>query len=155
VVYAQPPFGGPEPVLKYLARYSHRVAISTRRLQQLQEGQVTFAYQDYADGGRHKTMTLSAAAFVRRFVQQVLPRGFVKVRHHGLLANNQREARLRLCRRLLLVARVGNVAKAAGVAGMPASPRCGPSGGGTRLVYRALPAAGAEPEGRSAGSDRS
>jgi len=88
VVYAKPPFGGPERVLRYLARYSHRVAISTRRLQQLQEGQVTFAYQDYADGGRHKTMTLSAAAFVRRFVQQVLPRGFVKVRHYGLLANN-------------------------------------------------------------------
>ena len=88
VVYAKPPFGGPERVLKYLARYSHRVAISNRRLQQLQDGQVRFAYQDYADGGRHKTMTLSAAAFVRRFVQQVLPRGFVKVRHYGLLANN-------------------------------------------------------------------
>jgi hypothetical protein len=155
VVYAKPPFGGPERVLKYLARYSHRVAISNRRLQQLQDGQVRFAYQDYADGGRHKSMTLSAEEFLRRFVQHVLPRGFVKVRHYGLLANNQRQARLRLCRRLLLVASVGVTAKADGVAVTPASPRCCPRCGGRRLVYRALPAAAAEPAGRSAGSDSS
>lgn len=104
VVYAKPPFGGPEQVLKYLARYTHRVAISNARLQKLEAGQVTFSYKDYADDHKSKSMTLGADEFLRRFVQHVLPRGFVKMRHYGLLANRCRAERLSLCRSLLLVA---------------------------------------------------
>jgi hypothetical protein len=103
VVYAKPPFGGPERVLKYLARYTHRVAISNHRLVKLDNDSVTFRYKDYSDDHRLKTMTLSATEFLRRFVQHVLPRGFVKVRHYGLLANRHRQVRLEVCRRLLLV----------------------------------------------------
>ena len=103
VVYAKPPFGGPEQVLKYLARYTHRVAISNSRIVDVVDGQVTFGYQDYADEHRSKTMTLSGVEFLRRFVQHVLPKGFVKVRHYGLLANRDRDERLALCRRLLAV----------------------------------------------------
>ena len=102
VVYAKRPFGGPAQVLKYLARYTHRVAISNARLLKLQDGQVTFRYKDYADDHRQKTLTLSAEEFLRRFVQHVLPRGFVKIRHYGLLANRHRKEKLALCRRLLL-----------------------------------------------------
>jgi Putative transposase/Transposase zinc-binding domain len=102
VVYAKPPFGGPERVLKYLARYTHRVAISNHRLVKLDTDSVTFRYKDYSDGHRSRTMTLSATEFLRRFVQHVLPRGFVKVRHYGLLANRHRQVRLEVCRRLLL-----------------------------------------------------
>ena len=87
VVYAKPPFGGPAQVLKYLARYTHRVAISNSRLLELRDGRVTFRYKDYADDHRQKTMTLDAEEFLRRFVQHVLPKGFVKIRHYGLLAN--------------------------------------------------------------------
>jgi Putative transposase/Transposase zinc-binding domain len=104
VVYAKPPFGGPEQVLKYLARYTHRVAISNRRLVKLDAGAVTFRMKDYAEEGKEKHLTLSADEFLRRFVQHVLPKGFMKIRHYGLLANRQREMRLRLARRLLLPA---------------------------------------------------
>jgi hypothetical protein len=102
VVYAKPPFGGPEQVLKYLARYTHRVAISNHRLVKLEVGRVTFRYHDYADSRKEKLLTLSAEEFLRRFVQHVLPKGFMKIRHYGLLASRQREARLRQARRLLL-----------------------------------------------------
>src|SRR5262249_54430427 len=135
VVYAKRPFGGPEQVLKYLARYTHRVAISNSRLLELRDGRVTFRYKDYADGHRQKTMTLAADEFLRRFVQHVLPKGFVKVRHYGLLANAQRQARLAVCRRLLLVAHVAALPRGATA---PAQPPCCPHCGGTRLVYRAL-----------------
>ena len=94
VVYAKPPFGGPERVLRYLARYTHRVAISNERLMELQSGTVTFRWKDYADGDRDKRMTLSAVEFLRRFLQHVLPKGFVKIRHYGLLANRHRAAKL-------------------------------------------------------------
>ena len=104
VVYAKPPFGGPEQVLKYLARYTHRVAISNRRLVQLKDGLVTFRYKDYAHAGQEKLLTLSAEEFLRRFVQHVLPKGFMKIRHYGLLSSRHREARLHLARRLLLPA---------------------------------------------------
>ena len=83
VVYAKPPFGGPAQVLKYLARYTHRVAISNQRLLSVADGQVTFGYKDYADQERHKALTLSAEEFLRRFVQHVLPKGFVKIRTMG------------------------------------------------------------------------
>jgi hypothetical protein len=103
VVYAKRPFGGPQQVLKYLARYTHRVAISNSRLVDVADGRVTFRYKDYADANQSKSMTLSADEFLRRFVQHVLPKGFVKIRHYGLLANRRREECLALCRRLLLV----------------------------------------------------
>jgi hypothetical protein len=90
-------------VLKYLAMYTHRVAISNHRLMKLDHDSVTFRYKDYSDGHRSKTMTLSATEFLRRFVQHVLPRGFVKVRHYGFLANRRRQNRLEVCRRLLMV----------------------------------------------------
>lgn len=102
VVYAKPPFGGPEQVLKYLARYTHRVALANRRLVDLSDDHVTFRYKDYADGSCHKLLTLSAEEFLRRFVQHVLPKGFMKIRHYGLLASRQRQARLRKARQLLL-----------------------------------------------------
>jgi hypothetical protein len=144
VVYSKRPFGGPAQVLKYLARYTHRVAISNSRLVELRDGRVTFRYKDYADDRRQKTMTLAADEFLRRFVQHVLPKGFVKIRHYGLLANAQRQARLTVCRRLLLA--VNTAATLLGVEAAsltPAQPPCCPHCGGTRLVYRAL--APAEP----------
>jgi hypothetical protein len=101
VVYAKPPFGGPATVLKYLARYTHRAAISNHRLISLADGQVTFRWKDYAHGGRQGTMTLEAVEFVRRFLMHVLPTGFVRVRHYGLLANRHRREKLARCRELL------------------------------------------------------
>jgi hypothetical protein len=88
-------------VLKYLARYTHRAAISNRRLVSLLDGQVTFRRKDYAHGGRRSTMTLEAVEFVRRFLMHVLPAGFVRVRHYGLLANRCRREKLVRCRELL------------------------------------------------------
>jgi hypothetical protein len=101
VVHAKPPFGGPEQVLKYLARYTHRVAISNRRLLSLADGRVSFEWKDYADGNQTKTMTLEAVEFVRRFLLHVFPAGFVHIRHFGFLANRRRKAKLALCRSLL------------------------------------------------------
>jgi hypothetical protein len=143
VVYAKPPFGGPAQVLKYLARYTHRVAISNSRLLDMSDGRVSFRYKDYADGHEQKTMTLSADEFLRRFLQHVLPKGFVKVRHYGLLANRQRAVRLEQCRRLLLVVNVAALLGQGGEATVePVAPHCCPKCGGTRLIYRALTAAG-------------
>ncbi|MDZ4687373.1 MAG: transposase [Planctomycetaceae bacterium] len=104
VVYAKAPFGGPEQVLKYLARYTHRVAISNQRLVACEDGQVTFRWKDYAGGQAQKTMTLSADEFLRRFLTHVLPRGFVKIRHFGFLANRHRQPQLARARELLKVA---------------------------------------------------
>jgi hypothetical protein len=146
VVYSKRPFGGPEQVLKYLARYTHRVALSNSRLESLDDGRVTFRGKDYGDGGRTKPLTLDALEFLRRFVQHVLPRGFVKVRHYGLLAHAQREARLCVCRRLLLVATVAAaVPRADPVPIEPAQPRGCPKCGGSRLVYRELAPAESAP----------
>jgi hypothetical protein len=103
VVYAKPPFGGPEQVLKYLARYTHRVALSNRRLLTLAGDRVEFTAKDYAAGGQRRVVRLTAEAFLRRWVQHVLPRGFVKIRHYGLLANRNRTERLAVCRALLAV----------------------------------------------------
>lgn len=101
VVYAKRPFAGPEQVLAYLSRYTHRVAISPRRLLAADETSVTFAYKDYADEARPKTMTLATAEFVRRFCLHVLPERFVKIRHYGLLGNRQKQTRLARARELL------------------------------------------------------
>jgi len=101
VVYAKPPFGGPQQGLRYLARYTHRVAISNQRLVSLQDGKVTFRWKDYSQGNQHRTMTLGVTEFIRRFLLHVLPRGFVKIRHFGFLANRCRREKIALCRELL------------------------------------------------------
>jgi hypothetical protein len=101
VVYAKPPFGGPEQVLKYLARYTHRVAISNRRLVKLKDGQVSFTWKDYASSHEEKVMVLDAVEFIRRFLLHVLPSGFMHIRQYGFLANRNREEKLALCRRLI------------------------------------------------------
>jgi len=103
VVYAKPPFGGPEVVLKYLARYTHQVAISNYRLIAIENDQVHFHWKDYADGNRQKTMALAGVEFVRRFLLHVVPSGFVRIRHFGFLAHRHRAEKLELCRRLLNV----------------------------------------------------
>ena len=106
VVYAKPPFGGPEAVLAYLARYTHRVAISNRRLIDFNETGVTFRYKDYRrdDADRQRVMTLPADEFIRRFLLHVLPRGFHRIRHYGLLAASCRKVSLERIRALLAVA---------------------------------------------------
>jgi hypothetical protein len=103
VVYSKPPFGGPERVLEYLGRYTHRVAISNNRLEELQEGRVTFTYKDYKREQRLKRMTLSADEFLRRFLLHVLPDGFQRIRHYGLLGNRHRAENLARCREFLAV----------------------------------------------------
>jgi hypothetical protein len=101
LVYAKPPFGSPEQVLKYLARYTHRVAISDSRILRMDDDTVTFAYQDRKDGNRKRTMTLDGVEFLRRFLLHVLPKGFVRIRYFGLLANRVRADNLARCRELL------------------------------------------------------
>jgi hypothetical protein len=101
VVYAKPPFGGPAQVLKYLARYTHRIAISNRRLVSIDDRTVTFRWKDYAHNNRPRAMTLDGAEFLRRFLMHAVPRGFMRIRHFGLLANRVRQKNLTTCRRLL------------------------------------------------------
>jgi hypothetical protein len=101
VVYAKPPFGGPQHVLHYLARYTHRVAISNHRIVALADGQVTFRWKDYAHGSKQKLMTVTMEEFLRRFLLHVLPHGFVRIRFFGFLANRRRKTLLPLCRQLL------------------------------------------------------
>jgi hypothetical protein len=98
IVYAKPPFGGPEHVLHYLARYTHRVAISNHRLLSVSASEVCFRWKDYAHHSKHRTMTLPSEEFLRRFVQHVLPRGFPRIRYFGFLANRRRTHMLPLCR---------------------------------------------------------
>jgi hypothetical protein len=101
VVYIKKPFGGPEHVLHYLARYTHRVAVSNHRLLALENGKVTFRWKDYAHGGKQRKMMLAAEEFIRRFLLHVLPTGFVRIRHYGWMANRCRRERAALCRKLL------------------------------------------------------
>lgn len=101
VVYAKRPFAGPKQVLAYLSRYTHRVAISNRRLLSADAQSVTFGYKDYADDAKHKTMTLDTVEFIRRFCLHVLPERFVKIRHYGLLGNRKRDERMARARLLL------------------------------------------------------
>jgi hypothetical protein len=101
VVYAKPPFGGPEQVLRYLARYTHRVAISNGRLLGLEDGRVRFRWRDSKDNNQIKEMSLDAVEFIRRFLLHVLPCGFVKIRHLGFLSNRNRQAMVQRCRELL------------------------------------------------------
>lgn len=101
VVYAKRPFAGPQPVLRYLSRYTHRVAISNSRLLGWDEQSVRFSYKDYADGQRRKTMSLTIEEFVRRFCLHLLPEKFVKIRHYGLLSNRGRQERIASVRQAL------------------------------------------------------
>jgi hypothetical protein len=101
VVYAKPPFGGAEHVLNYLARYTHRVAISNHRLVAYEDQRVSFRWKDYAHGSKNKIMTVTAHEFLRRYLLHVLPKGLVRIRHFGLFANRSRAAALERCRSLL------------------------------------------------------
>src|SRR5207247_2613935 len=98
------PLAGPEYVLHYLARYTHRVAISNHRLLNFQDGQVTFRWRDYAHGNKKRKMTLTADEFLRRFLLHVLPKGFVRIRFFGFLANRRRRTQLAQCQQLLAAA---------------------------------------------------
>lgn len=101
VVYAKPAFGGPNKVLRYLGRYTHRIAISNHRLVAFDGERVTFRWKDYAHGGKQRTMTLLGTEFLRRFFLHVLPKGFVRIRYFGFLANRFRAYCLPLCQQLL------------------------------------------------------
>jgi Putative transposase/Transposase zinc-binding domain len=101
VVYAKKPFAGPQQVLDYVGRYTHRVAISNHRILNIDDGQVTFRYKDYRHGSQQKTMPLSADEFIRRFLLHVLPEGFHRIRYYGFLGNRYRKEKLERCRHLL------------------------------------------------------
>lgn len=103
VVYSKPPFAGPTAVLKYLSRYTHRIAISNRRILSIEQGEIIFSYKDYKDykdDCKEKTLPLKASEFIRRFLLHVLPKGFVRIRHFGILAGRNRTAKLNQCRTL-------------------------------------------------------
>ena len=139
VVYAKRPFGSPEQVLAYLARYTHRVAISNARILSADDGQVRFRYKDYRAGNRPKTMTLEAVEFLRRFLLHVLPKSFMRIRHFGFLANRVRRTALALCRRFLGSATP--IHKSPGpVRGEATGPTCPQCNGGRMVAIRRLPA---------------
>jgi Putative transposase/Transposase zinc-binding domain len=129
VVYAKPPFGGPAQVLKYLARYTHRVAISNGRLVKVEAGQVFFRWKDYAHGNQSKVMALGAVEFIRRFLLHVVPSGFVRIRHYGLLGNRVRTQNLARCRALL---GAGQGSGAGAAAPPPEPPPSNPTDAGMR-----------------------
>jgi Putative transposase/Transposase zinc-binding domain len=126
VVYAKPAFGGPDQVLRYLGRYTHRVAISNHRLLGFNGEKVTFRWRDYAHGNKQRLMTLSADEFLRRYMQHVLPHGFVRIRQFGFLANSQRAPALTLVRQLLgAVIQTFSTAANGSTAATWRCPRCG------------------------------
>ena len=138
VVYAKPPFGGPRYVLNYLARYTHRVAISNHRLVALADGKVTFRWKDYANGAKHRLMTLTSEEFLRRFLQHVLPKGFVRIRFFGYLAARRRGELLPLCQQLLESEQAtSEEPSASGHTLAPATWAC-PSCGGPMVVIERL-----------------
>ena len=139
VVYAKPPFGGPEQVLAYLGRYTHRVAIANSRLIGMEDDRVAFRWKDYRHGGGTKVMTLDAHEFIRRFLLHTLPDGFHRIRHYGFLANGHRAARLDLCRRLLARPQQDDLepnAESAAVEPLAAAHRCPCCGG--RMITIAI-----------------
>jgi hypothetical protein len=101
VVYAKAPFAGPQQVVDYVGRYTHRVAISNHRIADIEDGQVTFNWRDYRDNNQQKIMTLSAEEFIRRFLLHILPSGFHRIRYYGFLGNRYRKEKLEHCRQLL------------------------------------------------------
>ena len=133
VVYAKAPFGGPEHVLQYLARYTHRVAISNHRLLSVDESHVTFRWKDYAHHSKCRKMTLTHEEFLRRFVQHVLPKGLPRIRYFGWLANRHRRELLPLCRTLVAVV---PPAAAASLTGDTPGWHCPCCGGEMRVVQR-------------------
>ena len=140
VVYSKPPFGGAGQVLRYLARYTHRVAIANSRIVAMSEGNVSFRYKDYAHGNRPRTMTLSGVEFLRRFLHHVLPKGFVKIRSHGFLANSVRATKLAACRAALRVDTPSPTLPASQEAASAIShPRCPACKVGTLVVTERLP----------------
>jgi hypothetical protein len=150
VVYAKERFGGPEAVLGYLSRYTHRVAISNHRVLEADQSGVTFRYKDYRiDGpGRYKTMTLPTHEFIRRFLMHVLPKGFHRIRHYGLFANGNRAANLARARELLHVAPPATASETVetAAASEPHVEPC-PCCGGRMLVIETF-ARGCEPKHR-------
>jgi len=137
VVYLKKPFGGPEHVLHYLARYTHRVAISNHRLLGMENGKVTFRWKDYAHGGKQRKMVLAGEEFIRRFLLHVLPKGFVRIRHYGWMANRCRRERAALCRTLL-----GQEPASSETTPPPHSPpsrRCPFCGGVVEVIEMILP----------------
>jgi hypothetical protein len=155
VVYTKPPFGGPAQVLKYLARYTHRVAISNARLVKVEEDQVYFRWKDYAQGNQQKVMALGVVEFIRRFLLHIVPSGFVRIRHYGLFANRVRAGNVTRCRALLGVGQGSGAGGRAATQGpqpvkqAQASARCPICGQGHMVVVAKLePArAGASPTG--------
>ena len=154
VVYSQPPWGGADKALEYLSRYTHRVAISNRRLRSLAEGQVTFDYRDRRDGNRVKQLTVPAEEFIRRFLLHVLPRGFCRMRQYGFLGNRVKEERLARCRVLLGASTAAEATAPPATlllgAALPVNdhhtcPRCGV---GPMVVVACLPAPSRLPRGR-------
>jgi hypothetical protein len=140
VVYAKRPFGGPEHVLRYLGAYTHRVAISNSRLVSLSEGNVTFRWRDSAHGNKKRLITLPVEEFLRRFLLHLLPRGFVRIRNFGFLANRRRAELLPLCSRLLQQSHppaAGTASPALPIHSLWQCPLCG----GTMQVVERLSAA--------------
>ena len=138
VVYAKPPFGGPEYVLQYLGRYTHRVAISNHRLVSFTEGKVTFRWRDSAHNNEQKLLTLALDEFLRRFLLHLLPKGFVRIRNFGFLANRRRAAFLPLCLHLLGTAQQPQADQNAACSnGLWRCPKCG----GPMVVVERLSAA--------------
>src|SRR4029077_13852640 len=137
VVYAKPPFGGPQHVLHYLARYTHLVAISNHRIVNVAEGKVTFRWKDYAHGSKQRTMVVTGEEFLRRFLLHVLPLGFVRIRFFGFLANRRRKQLLPLCQRLLeTISQQSLPAPQAGETTLPASWLCPHCGGAMVLIEK-------------------
>ena len=124
VVYAKRPFQGPTYVLQYLARYTHRVAISNHRLISFEEGKVTFRYKDYAHGNKKRKMTLTSDEFLRRFLLHLLPGGFVRIRHYGFLANRSRSRLVAIARQLLDVMPLAPSAPSQPTQGIWSCPKC-------------------------------
>ncbi len=137
VVYSKKPFRGPEHVLQYLARYTHRVAISSHRLLSFSDDQITFLWKDYAHGNKQKPMTLSGDEFLRRFLMHVLPRGFVRIRFFGFLSRRTRAHLLPICRRMVGAPPQERTEATPVVSGLLTCPRCG---GAMAIIQRfALP----------------
>jgi hypothetical protein len=140
VVYSKPPFGGPEYVLQYLGRYTHRVAISNHRLVSFADGQVTFRWRDSAHNNQQKRMTLSLDEFLRRFLLHLLPKGFVRIRHFGFLANRRRSTLLPLCFQALEAVPPQTEAEASTTQESSPLWRCPKCGGPMAVIERLTPA---------------
>ena len=140
----KPPFGGPEQVLAYLGRYTHRVAIANSRLISAADDHVAFRWKDYRHHGRSKVMTLAAHEFIRRFLLHTLPDGFHRIRHYGFLANGHRAAKLALCRTLLDAPATDAPADVAEDKASPQGPARCPCCGGAMMLIGTLPRHGLE-----------